>query len=289
MADEALTYLAGLTKPTIIEEIDVAAIKADRVAALVEKFDAAGVPYDVDQLATDSAVILTEEAAGREMLLRARGNDIARARYRLWATGADLDWLAEYWGLRRMDGEDDDRLNERITLAQQGGSVAGPEAYWARIAMAADIRVASVRVWRERLLPILHVSVLSTDNGGVADADLLATVRAAVMADDVRPMSPGTIVVDAAVRRLLPVRARLRLLPGTSSSLLETLAAALPAKWAAEAKGGRDLTIDWLKAALVVAGVYDATIVEPAATVVADDNETIRIGAVDLVEVGRAF
>ncbi len=289
MADEALTYLASLAKPIIIEELDYEAILAERTARLVAGYDAAGVPYDVAALETDSGVIITEESSYRETLLRARGNDIARGRYRLFATGADLDHLAEYYGVRRMAGETDERLNYRITLAQQGVSVAGPEAYWQRLAMAASIRVADVAVWREAVLPILHVAILAADNGGVADAELLALVEAAVMADAVRPMSAAHVVVESAARPLTPVVAGVKLLPGTAETLLDTLEAALPTKWAAIGGLGRDLTLDWLKAALMVDGVYSVTIVTPAAGVVADEHEMVRIGTVTLTNAGRGY
>jgi phage-related baseplate assembly protein len=288
MADEALTYLASLPKPTIIEELDYEAIVATRKSALVSRFSDVGVPYDVAGLESDSGVVLTEEASYRETLLRARGNDIARARYRLYATGSDLDHLAEYYGVRRMEGEADARLNERITLAQQGGSVAGPEAYFSRLAMAASIRVAAVRTWREAVLPIIHVSVLSTDDAGLADAELLALVRAAVTADAVRPMSAGTIVVESAVRRLVPVTAALTLLPGTSASLLDTLSAALPTQWASVRAGGRDLTRDWIRAALMPAGVYGVALTAPMVDEIADEHEWLGIGTVTLTLAGRA-
>jgi phage-related baseplate assembly protein len=288
MADEALTYLAGLPKPTIIEPLDYETILADRKAAVVAGFDTRGVAYDVDALESDSAIILTEDASYREELLRARGNDIARARYRLYATGSDLDHLAEYYGVRRMEGETDDRLNARITLAQQGASVAGPEAYFARIAMAASIRVAEVRVWRESVLPIIHVSVLSTDNAGLADAELLAAVRSAVTADVARPMSAGTIVVESAIRRLVPVTAALTLLPSTSATIIDTLRDGLPSAWAAVRGGGRDLTRDWIRAALMGAGVYGVALTAPMSDEIADEHEWLGLGTVTLTLAGRA-
>lgn len=289
IADPALTYLASLPKPTLIEEIDYEAILADRKAMLVDRYDDRGIAYDVTTLETDAGVILTEEASFRETALRARGNDIARGRYRLFAIGADLDHLAEYYNVRRMVGESDTRLNYRITLAQQGASVAGPEAYWQRLAMAASIRVADVAVWRDAVLPILHLAVLAADNGGVADAELLALVEAAVTADLVRPMSTPHIVVESAARQLTPVTANVKLLPGTAPTLLTTLAAALPTAWAAIGGLGRDLTGDWLKAALMVDGVYSVEILTPAAGVMAGAHEMVRIGTVTLNNAGRGY
>lgn len=288
MADESLTYLASLPKPSLIQELDYETINAERLGVLVDKFDAVGVAYDVANLETDGAVINVEEAADRETLLRGDMNDVARGRYRLFAVGADLDHLAEfYYGVRRMTGESDERLNERITLAQQGVSVAGPEAYFQRLAMAADIRVANVRVWRHATLPILNISVLSTDAGGVADDDLLATVRAAVTGDAVRPTSAANIVVASAVRSLTDVVARMTLLPGTSETILDDLRDGMPAAWAKVGTQGRDLTDSWIAGYLMVSGVYKVEVQTGPRQ--AGDHEMVRIGAVSLPVIGRAY
>lgn len=289
MADAALTYLASLPKPRVIEELDFEAILANRKAYLVERMQARGIDYSVDMLETDAALIQLEEASYREVQLRARGNEIARARYRAFAVGDALDHLAEFYDVIRLDGENDERLNARITLAQQGFSVAGPEAYFAKLAMGASLRVADVKVWRESVLPILHVSVLSADNSGVADAELLAIVRAAIMNDDTRPMTAGTIVVEAGVKRLIPLEASVTLLTGTPETLLDALEASLPAAWSMVADGGRDLTLDWIKAQLVVPGVYGVKITSPAADEVAGADEWLRIGTVRLTPGGRAY
>ena len=289
MADTALTYLASLPAPKVIEELDYETILANRKAYLVERMIAHGVDYNVGMLETDPAIISLEEAGYRELILRARGNDIARARYRVFATGADLNHLAEFYGVIRLAGENDERLNMRVTLAQQGASVAGPEAYFQRLAMGASIRVADVKVWREDVLPILHVSVLSTDNNGVADAELLGIVREAVTADTARPMTAGTIIVEAGVKRLIPVVATVRLLTGTAETLLDTLEARLPTAWAEVADGGRDLTRDWIKAQLIVPGVYGAAITSPASDEIASAREWLRIGTVTLTPGERAY
>lgn len=289
MADPALTYLASLPAPKVIEELDYETILAARKIELVARMIAGGIDYSVEMLDTDPAIIQLQEAAFREVQLRARGNDVARARYRLFATDGDLDHLAEFYGVRRLDGELDDRLNSRITLAQQGSSVAGPEPRFALLAMSASIRVADVKVWREDVLPIIHVSVLSTDNNGVADPELLALVRSAVTSEGARPMSAGTIIVEAGVKRLVNVAATVRLLTGTAEALLDTLEARLPSAWAAVADGGRDLTRDWIKAQIVVPGVYGATITSPQADEIAGAREWLRIGTVALTPGERAY
>ncbi len=289
MADTALTYLASLPAPKVIEELDYEIILANRKAHLVERMIAHGVDYNVGMLETDPAIIQLEEASYREVLLRARGNEIARARYRLFAADEALDHLAEFYGVVRLEGEGDERLNMRITLAQQGASVAGPEAYFKRLAMTASIRVADVKVWREDVLPILHVSVLSIDNNGVADAQLLALVREAVASDAARPMTAGTIIVEAGVKRLIHVAASVTLLTGTAEALLDMIETSLPTAWATVADGGRDLTRDWIKAHIMVPGVYGTVISSPAADEIAGANEWLRIGSVALTPGGRAY
>lgn len=284
MPDEALTYLASLPKPSLIAEIDYEVLLAERKAQLVARFDAKSVPYDVQDLETDSAIIQIEEATFEETLLRALGNDIARGRYRAFAKGADLDHLAEFYEVRRMAGELDDRLNHRITLAQQGRSTTGPEPWYAAKAMEASIRVADVHVYQDPLLPIVEVAVLAADNGGLADAELLAIVEAAVAGRAVRPMT-ARVRVRSAVRRLTDVVADCTLLPETTADVLEKREASLPATWAAVGMLGRDLTEDWLKAALM-GGMYSVAI--RSGPLAAAEHEMVRIGAVTLNPIGRA-
>ena len=79
---------------------------------------------------------MLEAAAYRETLLRARVNDAARANLLSFAATTDLDHLAGFYDVVRLDGETDAALRERVVLAIQGRSAAGPEERYAAVARA---------------------------------------------------------------------------------------------------------------------------------------------------------
>lgn len=281
--------LATLPRPEIIETLDFEALLSTRKTVFVQRSVVHDFDYTVVDLETDPAVIQLEESAYREMVLRARGNDIARAAYLYYAKGSEVDHLGAFYDVIRLPGESDDRLKGRIILAVQGRSTGGTEPRYRFVAVSASLRVADAVVYTVGTSPVIHIAVFATDNNGVADAELLALVTAAVTDPEVR-MVNDTIVVESAVVVVQPVVANITLLPSTPETLLATLAAALPGQWIAESGLGRDLTHDWLKSKLMVAGaVYSVTIVTPASAVIVPPYQATRIGTVTLNLIGRAY
>jgi phage-related baseplate assembly protein len=273
--------LANLPRPEILETLDYDATFAERVA----RFGELGLSYGYDpallNLETDPGAVLLQEASYREIVLRARGNDIARARYLYYARGSEVDHLGAFYDCTRMGGEADDRYKARIILAIQGRSTGGTAPRYRSIAMGVSLRVADAVVYRNALDPGITVAVFASDNNGVADAALLAEVRAAVTADTVR-MVNDVITVRSAVVQVVPVTASLRLFPTASTGLIAPLAAGLAARWVAESGLGRDLTVDWLKAALMAPGVHSIESLTPATDAIAQPFQAVRIGAVTL-------
>ena len=155
--------------------------------------------------------------------------------------------------------------------------------------MSASARVADVHVYTEGFDPSVKIAVFANDNNGVADPDLLETVRLAVDDPSVR-MVNDTILVRSAVVTVVSVSAALTLLPNSGEDLVASLAASLPTTWVSESGLGRDLTLDWLRSKLVVPGVYKvASMASPGTDVVVAPYQAVRIGTVTLTVVGRAY
>ena len=99
MTDAAID-LSRLPAPTVVEAIDyetvLAALKADLVARWPD--------YTAD-LESDPAIKLLEVAAYREVLLRQRVNDAARAVLVATAIGSDLDHLGALLNVARLEVE----------------------------------------------------------------------------------------------------------------------------------------------------------------------------------------
>jgi phage-related baseplate assembly protein len=285
MTQSSVINITTLPPPQVIQTVDYEALVTLMRDDLVARFPAITGVIDLE---SEPARKLIEVFAYREMQLRARVNDAARANLLAFAINSDLDHLATFYDVVRMDGETDARLRERVVLAIRGRSTGGTEPRYRYVARSADIRVADAVVWREGTSPLVRCAVFSTDNNGVPDAALLQTVTDALTAPDVR-MVNDTILVTAAVQKVQNIGAKLTLLPETSSSIVADLEASLRADWLAERGLGFDLTRSWITAKLMRGGIYSVEVIEPAANVIAQPSEAIAIGTVTLTIEGRDF
>ena len=168
-------------------------------------------------LESDPVVKQLELAAYRDMQLRARVNDAAKALLLAHAKGADLEHLAANVSLSRLViqvadplavppveevKESDDALRERVQLAYEGLTTAGPRNSYILHARNASALVADASA--ESPSPArVTVTVLSLDGNGTATPALLATVAAALNDEDVRPLGDRVTVQSAQV---LPYR-----------------------------------------------------------------------------------
>jgi phage-related baseplate assembly protein len=110
------------------------------------------------------------------------------------------------------------------------------------------------------------VTVLSRTGSGAAPAPLLATVAAALNAEDVRPLCDNVVVQSAAIVNYA-ITATLHFYAGPDSAVVMTAAqAAATAYAAAQHRLGRDVTLSGLFAALHQPGVQRVVLAAPAAT-----------------------
>ena len=145
--------LSGLAPPNIIETLDYEQIVTALRDDLVERFPLIAGVIDLE---SEPARKLIEAFAYRELRLRARINDAARAVLLASSWGTNLDHLGALFATARTPGETDDRFRRRIQLAPEAFSVAGPEgayqyhaltvAPWARDVSAISRRPGVVRV-----------------------------------------------------------------------------------------------------------------------------------------------
>ena len=293
--------LARLPAPDVVETIDYEAVLASLKTDLEER---APELAPVLQLESEPLVKLLEVAAWREMVLRARITDAARAVMLPWAAGADLDNLAARYDLARLPGEDDERLRARVLIGYHALSAAGSAASWRLRALSVSTDIRQVDVWADRpgrvkacLLarvaqPLYAVSADDEAIGValfgrhpqhdgaqpmrwcVAQASdaIVAQVAQALLADDVRPLS---VEVDVTVARVLPVAVRATLIhpPGPDGATLAQAARARVLMLAAHASFRVDLTRAQLIAALMGDGVRDVLLHAPTQDVPAGPGE----------------
>ncbi|EBR1458743.1 baseplate assembly protein, partial [Salmonella enterica] len=117
------------------------------------------------------------------------------------------------------------------------------------------------------------ISVLSRENNGVASEELLAIVRNALNAEDVRPVADRVTVQSAEIVNY-QINATLYLYPGPESEPIRAAAEAkLKAYISAQHRLGRDIRKSAIYAALHVEGVQRVELAAPVADIVLDNTQ----------------
>ncbi len=206
-----LVDLSELPAPDVLEPLDFEAMYGESLEVfrghMGQNWTAA--------LESDPVTKLLEVGSYIKVGNRARVNDAAKALLLSHAIGADLDQLAANVNLKRLviqaaDPlavppaeavlESHDALRERVQLAYEGLTTAGPRNSYILHARNASALVADATA--ESPAPAcVDVVVLGLEGDGSADADLLALVAEAVNDDDVRPVGDRVTVLGAEILR----------------------------------------------------------------------------------------
>ena len=296
--------LSQLPAPDVVEVLDYETLLAERKATLISLYPAEQQDAVARTLAleSDPVVKLLQENAYREVILRQRVNEAASAVMVAYALADDLDQLGANNGVTRLTltpadettipptaavMESDDDFRVRVAAAFEGLSVAGPSGAYEYHAKSADGRVADASAISPSPACVT-ITVLSREGNGVAAADLLAVVDAALNDEDVRPVADRVTVQSAGIVDYA-VDAVLYLYPGPEAEPIRAAAEAkLAAFVSAQARLGRDIRKSALYAALHVEGVQRVELAQPAADVVLDKTQaayctgwTITVGGSD--------
>ncbi|PFH10860.1 phage-related baseplate assembly protein [Collimonas sp. PA-H2] len=207
--------LSLLPAPSVIETVDYEVILASRKAAVLELLPAEQRATVAAMLSLESepATKLLEENSYREMILRTRINDAARALMLAYAVGSDLDHIGANSNVSRLVvtpadpnavppvaevREEDDAYRLRIQEAPDGLSVAGPRSSYEFHARSADGRVKDASATSPSPAVVV-ITILSALYDGIADRELLDIVYAALSAEDIRPIGDRLIVQIAQI------------------------------------------------------------------------------------------
>lgn len=272
--------LAGLPTPQVLETLRFETV----FDALLRDFQVRYPQYSA-LLASDPAIKLIEVAAYRELLLRARINEAARANLLAFAVGNDLEHLGAFYGVSRLPQEQDEPLRRRIRARIMGFANAGGAAHYRYWALSASPEVADVAV--DSPAPgRVRISVLPTGHSDTVPEALLETVRATVLRDDVRVLTDTVEVVPV---RLVPVTvsAQIWLYPDTPMAVFEALAQRLTRELAQAAVLGWDLTQSWLIAQLQQPGIHKVALIHPDADIRIHSTQAVRLTDVQLTFAGR--
>lgn len=292
--------LSQLPAPQVIEALDFEGILAELKADLIARHPAAAEVLDLE---SEPLVKLLEVAAYRELVLRARYNDEARALLLAYAIGSDLDHIgATYYQEARLlvtpadpeavppvpaVWESDDDYRSRLALKPESYSVAGPTGAYRYHALSASglVKAASVTSPQPGTTTVY---VMARSGDGTPDAGLVATVLAALDAETIRPLSEE-VLVEAASIIDYTIDVDLTVYPGPSGeAALIAAQAELEALAAASHTLDREVTLSAITAAAQRPGVKRNVINQPLADVVCGIGEApyctaiaVRIASVE--------
>ena len=200
--------LSLLSPPDVVEQIDFEVILAAALEDYYAKMDALGIEY-TKLRESDPAYKLAEAFAYREMLVRQRANDSAKAVLLAYAKGNDLEHKAAERNLQRRVitpateiepavMETDETLRARVQLAPEGYTTAGSEGSYIFHGMNADVRVKDIQP--DSPTPgIVNIYVLSTEGNGTASEELLTIVENALNKKEVRPLTDSVNIFSASL------------------------------------------------------------------------------------------
>lgn len=266
--------LSRLPAPSVVEPLDFETIYAASLAqfqALLPEFSAT--------VESDPILKLIEMFSYRELLLRQRVNEAARAVMPAYAIGADLDNLAAIMGIERFilvpanpaTGapavlESDDDFRRRLVLAPEGFSVAGPEGAYIFHTLSADSDVLDASATSPAPGEVV-VTVLSRTGDGTPSPAVLAAVAARLSSGDVRPLTDQVTVQSADVVDF-SITAAITFFTGPDSALVLAESQSRLTSWLADARRlGRDITRSGIIAALHAEGAQNVILTQPAADI----------------------
>lgn len=287
--------LTLLPSPKVIESLDYEAI----FNALLARFRAA-LPGHTMVLESDPAVKLLEVMAWQELLMRQRINDAARASMLAYAVGPDLDNLAANLGVSRLVAtpadptvvppvaalyETDNRLRERTQAALEGITTAGSRESYRFHAMTANAHVADAGVDSpEAGTGKVRVTILADHASGIADDSLLATVRNALNAEHIRPLCDLVTVqpaqlIDAEILAVLHRKA------GPAGEVAAATARAALDAWLPKVRRlAAGLPRSGIDAALHQPGIDRVELLSPAADILCDTTQCVRVLRIAITE-----
>jgi phage-related baseplate assembly protein len=267
--------LSELQNPEIIEELSLSEIllrMKESLLSLDQEFSA--------YLESDPIIKLMEVAAYRELLLRQRINQAAKANLLAFATGSDLDNLAAFYGIERKENETDEELRNRTQMKIVGWSSSGSRESYQFHAINSDPRVKEANA--DSPEPgLVRISILSKENGGIVSDDLLEKVKSYMLREDVR-MLTDTVEVVACNMIEVNVKAKIILMSSTPPEILETIRSSFILAFSKIAGLGVSVSRSWIISNLFLSGVKDVELITPASDILVTEIDCPKLSIVEL-------
>lgn len=270
--------LSSLPAPEIVESLSYEKILAEIKSDFLIRYPEFS---QVIELESDPAVKLLEVAAYRELVLRARINDAAKAVMISYANGSNLEHLSALFGVVRLENESDERLRTRAQLAPEGFSTAGPEGAYVYHTLSSSSEVADVYVDSPSPGEV-RVTILSSSGDGTASDALLNNIETRLSSEDVRPITDHVSVESAEIIPYV-ISAVVHCYPGPSPApVVEAVQAKITNYISTQRRLGRDITLSGIYAALHQPGVQRIDLLFPTQNIVIGKRQAGHCTALDI-------
>ena len=282
MLEQQNLDLSTLPNPDIVEDIRYETVFEQMKQKLLEIN-----PKYAQVLALESEPLnqVLQIFAYREMLLRQRINEAARANLLALAKGSDLEQLVAFYGVTRQQGESDDALRLRTKERILGTSTAGGLAHYRfqALSVSPDIRDISVDSPKGGEV---RVSVLGKTGANLPE--LLNKVKQQVAREDVRVLT-DTVSVVAAELISVDIDARIYLLPDTPGNLFDDIEQYLRNEIENARQLGWDFAPSWIISKLQRSGVKRVELVSPVANLNISANQCVIPGNIKVSLADREY
>lgn len=292
--------LSLLPKPDLVENLDYEELLESNKQVFLDNLPAE-IRNDVANtiaLESEPITILLQVMSYKEMILRQRVNDAARATMLAFAQGADLDHFGASRNVYRqiVQEEDlttnpptlevletDDSYRKRIQLSPESFTTAGPYSAYLYHAISADGAVKDVSITRPRPGDVA-VYVMSHTETGLSSEVTITNVSAALNDENVRPLNDTVLVRNVSIVNY-SIQAEIVFYTDSYQDLIyQTALDSLQNFIARNHLIGRDITRSGIIASLKVEGVQDVIVTFPEANVIITPEE---VGYCTSVEITR--
>ena len=233
-------------------------------------------PYELCE--SDPSAKILEIAAYRELILRERINNAAKANLLAFATSTDLDYLAEFYGIKRQDTETDDAFRLRIKAKIAAFSNAGSKEHYRFHALSASSHVKDALASSNQP-GVVKISILSDSADGTSSTELLETVRNYINRDDIKMLTDTVEIVGC---KIIPVDIKVELKTSNSFAL-----SAIREKFISKFNGTKCLgwspSISWIIANIFTDDVTHIKVLSPVADISIATDECVSLRSLEFV------
>jgi phage-related baseplate assembly protein len=238
----------------------------------------ANMPSEITLLESDPATKILEIVAFREMILRERINNSAKSNLLAFADGKNLDYLAEFYGIDRQDGEIDDVFRERIKAKIAAFSTSGTKEHYRFHALSSSTNVKDALASSPGQ-GLVKISILSNSDDGTASEKLLETVKNHIMKDDIKMLTDTVEIVGC---RIISLDIKIEI-KTTNSFVLDSIRSNFINKFNATKCLGWSPSISWIIANLFTDDVTHIRVIDPTEDLVIASDECVALSSLEFV------